>query len=203
MRKLMWLLPLVVLLVSCNGEQDGTDYLPLAVGNQWTYDMTYRMITIDTLQANGTSTTEITSETVLNNNLEVFEQVTTTTWDTILPNSIDTTYLLLTDDYLFVYDDLADTDPDTSLALPFGAGNAWVVYADTTDTLSAEVLGQETVTVPAGSYNGCWNVEYTSLGQTQNDWFAQDVGIVKNLMVIDQQTIVIEYLKELVSFDLQ
>lgn len=94
-------------------------------------------------------------------------------------------------------------DPYTSLVLPFGAGNAWVVYADTTDTLSAEVLGQETVTVPAGFYNGCWNVEYTSLGQTQNDWFAQDVGIVKNLMVIDQQTIVIESLKELVSFDLQ
>lgn len=203
MKKLMWLLPLVVFIVSCNGEHDGTDYLPLAVGNQWTYAMTYRMITIDTLQVTGTSTTEITSDTALNNNLEVLEQVTTTTWDSLLPNSVDTTYLLLTDDYLFIYDDLADTDPDTSLVLPFGAGNAWVVYADTTDTLSAEVLGQETVTVPAGSYNSCWNVEYTSLGQTQNDWFAQDVGIVKNLMVIDQQTIVIEFLKELVSFDLQ
>jgi len=203
MKKLMWLLPLVVLIISCNGEHDGTDYLPLAVGNQWTYDMIYRMITIDTIQVAGTSITEITSDTVLNNNLEVLEQITTNTWDSLLPNSVDTTYLLLTDDYLFVYDDLADTDPDTSLVLPFAGGNAWIVYADTTDTLSAEVLGQETVVVPAGSYNSCWNVEYVSLGQTQNDWFAQDVGIVKYLMVIDQQTTVIEFSKELSSFDLQ
>ncbi len=203
MKKLMWLLPLVVLIISCNGEHDGTDYLPLAVGNQWTYDMIYRMITIDTIQVAGTSITEITSDTVLNNNLEVLEQITTNTWDSLLPNSVDTTYLLLTDDYLLVYDDLADTDPDTSLVLPFAGGNAWIVYADTTDTLSAEVLGQETVVVPAGSYNGCWNVEYVSLGQTQNDWFAQDVGIVKYLMVIDQQTTVIEFSKELSSFDLQ
>ena len=203
MKKLMWLLPLMVLIVSCNGEEEAAHYLPLAVGNQWTYNMTYRMIAIDTVQATGTSITVITRDAVLNNNIAVLEQATTTVWDTLLQNSIDTTYLLLTDEYLFVYDDLADTDPDTSLVLPFEEGNTWTVYADTTDTLYAEVIGQETVVVPAGSYNNCWNVEYVSLGQAQNDWFARDVGIVRNHLVIDQQTIVIEFTKELASFNVQ
>jgi hypothetical protein len=207
MKKLMWLLPLVILIVSCNGEgEEESDYLPLAVGNQWNYDMTYSMMmTSDTLQNTGTSVTEITRQTVLNNNVEVLEQVTTNTWDDTLmnPNSIDTTYLYKTPANLLVYDDLADTDPDTSLVLPILAGNTWVVYADTMDTLTAEVLGREAVTVPAGSYNSCWNVEYTSLGQTQHDWFAIDVGIVKYSMIIDQPPVVIEFTKELTSFDLQ
>lgn len=163
------------------------------------------MMTSDTLQNTGTSVTEITRQTVLNNTAEVLEQVTTTTWDDTLmnPNSVDTTYLLLTDDYLLVYNDLADTDPDTSLKLPFNVGKTWVVYADTTDTLTAEVIDVEAVTVPAGSYDHCYNVEYTSLGQTQNDWFAEDVGIVKYSMMIDQGFAVIEFTKELTSFDLQ
>jgi hypothetical protein len=206
MKKLMWLLPLAILLVGCGGEEEAEGYLPLAVGNQWTYDMTYMMvIVIDTLQTTGTSVTEITRETVLNSNTDVLEQVTTNTWDDTLiaPNSVDTTYLLETEDHLLVYDDLDDTDPDTSLVLPFATGNTWIVYADTTDTLTAEVIDQETATVPAGTYNDCWNVEYASLGQTQNDWFALDVGIVKNYMYIDEQNVLIEFTKELTIFNVQ
>jgi hypothetical protein len=206
MKKLVWLLPMAVLILSCEGEGPG-NYLPLAVGNQWNFDVTYTMMmTSDTLLNTGTSVTEITRQTVLNNSVVVLEQVTTNTWDDTLlnPNSVDTTYLFLTEYYLLVYDDLADVDPDTSLALPFGTGNTWVVYADTTDTLTAEVLGRETVTVPAGSYNSCWNVEYSSLGQAQNDWFAENVGIVKHHMMIDQQGVAtIEFTKELTSFDVQ
>lgn len=205
MKKMMWLLPLVILIASCGGEEEADDYLPLMVGNQWTYDMTYMRIIIDTVQTTGTSTTEITRQTVLNSNVDVLEQVTTNTWDDtlIVPNSVDTTYLLETDDYLLVYNDLADTDPDTSLVLPIEAGNTWVVYADTTDTLIAEVMDQETTTVPAGTYNDCWNVEYTSLGQAQNDWFALDIGIVQHHMQIVEQTVIIEFTKELTSFDVQ
>ncbi|MGB7055269.1 MAG: hypothetical protein WBE28_08110, partial [bacterium] len=120
MKKLMWLLPLIVLIFSCGGEEDAESYLPLAVGNQWTYDVTYMMILVDTTQTAGTSTTQITRQSVLNNNVEVLEQVTTTTWDDpqVVPNSIDTTYLRETNDYLLVYNDLADTNPDTSLVLP-------------------------------------------------------------------------------------
>jgi hypothetical protein len=205
-KKMAYLLPLVILIVSCGGiAVQNRDFLPLAVGNQWNYDMYYSMMmTSDTVRNTGASVTAITRQTALNNTVEVLEQVTTNTWDDTLtnPNSVDTTYLLLTDDYLLVYDDLADTEPDTSLDLPFSTGKTWVVYADTTDTLTAEVIGQETVTVPAGSYDVCYNVEYTSLGQTQNDWFAEDVGIAKYIMTIDQGFAVLEFRKELESYSL-
>ena len=206
MKKLMWLLPLVTMIISCGGEEETEGYLPLAVGNQWTYDMTYMMVMmVDTFQTTGTSTTEITRETVLNNNTAVLEQVTTNTWDDtlIVPNSVDTTYLLETEDHLLVYDDLDDTEPDTSLVLPFETGNTWTVYADTMDTLTAEVIGQETATVPAGTYNDCWNVEYISMGQTQNNWFALDVGIVLHHMYIDEMNVLVESTKELTSFNVQ
>ncbi len=72
----------MALIVSCNGESDGEDYFPLAVGNIWNYNIVYRMImTTDTVQYTGTSTTEITRETILTSNIEVLEQVTTTLWD--------------------------------------------------------------------------------------------------------------------------
>jgi hypothetical protein len=203
MKKLMWLLPLVALIVSCGGEED--EYLPLAVGNVWNYDMTYLMITNDTLQTAGTSVTEVTGETTLDNDVDVLEYVETMTWDDTLlvPNSVDTSYLLENDDYLLIYDDLADTLPDTSLVLPIEQGNAWVVYADSVDTLTAEVVGQETVTVPAGTYDDCWDIEYTSLGQTQHNWFALDVGIVKHFMQVVDQNMTVEFTRELTSYDLQ
>jgi hypothetical protein len=201
MKKLMWLLPLVALIVSCGGEED--EYLPLAVGNTWNYDMTYLMIYIDTVEATGTSVTEVTAEATLDNDVDVLEFVETMTWDTLLPNTAETTYLYETDDYLLIYDDLADTVPDTSLVLPFEEGNTWLVYADSLDTLTAEVVGQETVTVPAGTFEDCWDIEYTSLGQTQHNWFALDVGPVKHFMQAMDQNMTIEFTRVLTSYDLQ
>ena len=205
MKKIMWLLPVIALLISCGGEEEVDNYFPLTTGNTWTYDMVYRMMLVDTTEYTGTSTTEITRETTLNNNVEVFEQVTTMIWDdtTTMPNSVDTTYIQATDEYIFIYDDLADIAPDTSLALPIEQGNTWTVYADTTDTLTAEVIEQVDITVPAGTYANCWDIQYTSLGQTQDNWFALDVGIVRHFMHIVEQNVTIEFTKELTSVNLQ
>jgi len=204
MKKIMWLLPVIALLISCGGDEEVDNYFPLTVGNTWTYDMMYKMMLVDTTEYTGTSTTEITRETTLNNNIEVFEQVTTMTWDdTTMTNSVDTTYIQTTDDYMLIYDDLADTDPDTSLVLPIAQGNTWTVYADTADTVTAEVIEQVDITVPAGTYANCWDIQYTSLGQIQNNWFALDVGIVKHYMLIVQPTMLIDFTKELTSVDLQ
>jgi hypothetical protein len=206
-KKLIWLLPLVALIFSCNGESDdnGDNYFPLAVGNLWNYNTVYRLImTSDTIQYTGTSTTEITRETTLNSNIEVLEQVTTMLWDdTTMTNSIDTTYIQSSEDYMLIYDDLADTEPDTSLVLPIADGNTWTVYVDMTDTLTAEVIGQDDVTVPAGSYSDCWDIRYTSLGQTQDNWFAEGVGIVRHIMSIPTTAVTTEFTKELVSSTIQ
>jgi len=204
MKKLMWLLPLVALIVSCGGEEEEA-YMPLAVGNEWTYNVMYQMIYIDTVEVTGTAVTAITRFATLANDEDAYEFVETITWDDTLitPNSIDTSYLLETDEYLLIYDDLADTMPDTSLVLPFVDGNSWTVYADSVDTLIAEVLGQEAVTVPAGTFDDCWVVEYTSLGQTQHNWFARDVGIAKHFMQIVDQNMTFEFTRELTAYDLQ
>jgi hypothetical protein len=195
----------MVLIVTCNGESDGEDYVPLAVGNTWNYNITYRMImTTDTMQYTGTSTTEITRETMLNNNTDVMEQVTTMLWDdTTMTNSVDTTYIRSTEDHILIYNDLAETEPDTSLVLPIEDGNTWTVYADTTDTMTAEVIGLEDITVPAGAYSDCWDIRYTSLGQTQNNWFAQEVGIVRQHMIISTPAMTTEFTRELVSSTIQ
>ncbi|UCD06590.1 MAG: hypothetical protein JSV98_04985 [candidate division WOR-3 bacterium] len=205
MKKLIWLLPLMALIVSCNGESDGENYFPLAVGNIWNYNIVYRMImTTDTTQYTGTSTTEITRETILNSNIDVLEQVTTTLWDdTTMTDHVDTTYLLSDGDRMLIYNDLADTDPDTGLVFPFEQGSTWTVYADTTDTLTAEVLGQDDITVPAGTYSDCWDVRFTSLGQTQDNWFAEGVGIVRYHMITLTPAMTTELTKELVSSTIQ
>ncbi len=204
MRRMMLLLPVLCLLIGCGSEDTADGFLPIAVGNIWTYDMAYRMIVIDTTEYLGTSTTEITSETVTNNNVEVFEQVTTMVWDdTMMTNSVDTTYIQVTDDYVLIYNDLADIAPDTSLVLPIEQGNTWTVYADAADTMTAEVIEQADVTVPAGSYEDCWDIQYTSLGQTQDNWFADGVGIVRHRMTMINQAFISEFTKELTDVDLQ
>jgi hypothetical protein len=202
-KKLIWLLPVIALIISCGGD-DAENFFPLTVGNVWNYDLLYTMMGVDTTEYTGTSTTEITQETTLDNDIAVFEQVTTTVWDdTSMTDWVDTTYIQETEDYILIYNDLADTEPDTSLALPFEAGNTWTVYADTADTMTAEVIGQDDVTVPAGSYTDCWDVEYTSLGQTQDDWFAMDVGVVRQHMLTGVAPFLNELTRELTSATIQ
>jgi hypothetical protein len=203
-KKLIWLLPVIALIIGCGGD-DAENFFPLTVGNVWNYDLLYTMMGVDTTEVTGTSTTEITQETTLDNNVAVFEQVTTMVWDdtTVMMNSVDTTYIQETEDYILIYYDLTDTEPDTSLALPIEAGNTWTVYADTTDTLTAEVIGQDDVTVPAGTYNDCWDITYTSLGQTQDDWFAPDVGVVRQHMYTGVAPFLNEFTRELTSSTIQ
>lgn len=205
MRRMMLLLPVLCLIIGCGSEDTADGFFPVAVGNVWTYDMTYRMIVMDTIEYLGTSTTEITGEAVTNSNVEVFEQVTSMIWDdtTMMTNSADTTYIYLSDDHMLIYNDLADLAPDTSLVLPVEQGNTWTVYADTADTMTAEVIEQADVTVPAGTYEDCWDIQYTSLGQTQDNWFADGIGIVRHRMTMIEQAFIIEFTKELTDVDVQ
>ena len=204
MKKLIWLLPVIALIIGCGGDEV-ENFFPLAVGNVWHYDLLFTEMNVDTTEYTGTSTTEITQETTLDNNVAVFEQVTTMVWDdtTVMMNSVDTTYIQETEDYILIYYDLADTEPDTSLALPIEEGNTWTVYADTTDTLTAEVVGQEDVTVPAGTYTDCWDITYMSLGQTQDDWFAPEVGVVRQHMLTGVAPFFVEFTRELTSATIQ
>lgn len=196
----MLLIPTIVLIIGCGGD---AVYFPLAVGNQWEYSIT-QTITLtlpDTSWENtGNSVTEITAQTTLDNGNSVLELVTTTTWDdTLMTDTTVTTYVEETEDYMLIYDNKADTAPDTSLMLPIEIANTWTVYSDSADTMTAYVVGKAIVTVPADSYDDCWQIEYTFGGGLNTDWFAPDFGVVRhNYEMVDSNS-TIEFLKELES----
>jgi hypothetical protein len=173
MKKLLLLIPLVVLIVGCGGEEEEANYFPLTVGNEWNFDMTMTETTpSDTFVVTATQNLEITTETTLDNGTEVFEMIMTMTFDdTLVPDFADTVYFDETEDYIMVYDAKADTVPsDTMLALPLETGKTWADH---------EVMGQDDVTVPAGTFNDCWEIREVDDEDTTYMYWASDVGMVK------------------------
>ena len=204
MKKLLLLIPLVVLIVGC-GDEEGTVFYPLSVGNEWNFDMTMTETTpSDTTVVTGTQSQEITAATTLDNGTAVFEQTMIMTMEidtltTIVDTSIE--YIEETEDYLLAYDTKADTMPDTVAALPPEVGKTWNVD----DSTTAEYIGQESVTVPAGTFSNCWkmvNIESTS--DTTWIYVAENVGPVKiNWTGVEADTIFQEMLMELETYTVQ
>lgn len=204
MKKLLLLIPLVVLIVGC-GDEEGTVFYPLSVGNEWNFDMTMTETTpSDTTVVTGTQKQEITAATTLDNGTAVFEQTMIMTMEidtltTIVDTSID--YIEETEDYLLEYDNKADTMPDTVAALPPEVGKTWTVDHNTT----AEYIGQESVTVPAGTFSNCWKMVHIDSGSTDTTWVyvAENVGPVKiNWIEVDADT-THEMLMELDNYDVE
>jgi hypothetical protein len=185
MKKLLLLIPLVVFIMSCGGDGAGTSFFPLGVGYIWEYIITMTITTPDTtLSMTGTEEEEITAETTLDNGTEVFEQITTMTqiipFDTLFVDTIvevDTAYVEETEDYILLYDSKDDTEPDTMVALPLESGKTW--HYDSTTT--ATVVGQENVTVPAGTFSNCWKIAIVPEDGPDTIWAyaAENVGQVK------------------------
>lgn len=205
MKKLLLLIPLVVFIVGCGGDEEGTVFYPLSVGNEWNFDMSMTETTpSDTTVVTGTQSQEITAETTLDDGTAVFEQRFITTMEidtltTIVDTSIE--YMEETEDYLLVYDNKADTMPDTVAALPPEAGKSWTVDHNTT----AEYIGQESVTVPAGTFSNCWKMVHVDSGSTDTTWIyvAEDVGPVKiNWIEVEADT-TDEMLMELETYTVQ
>ena len=197
MKKLLLLIPLVVLIVGCGSDEEGTVFYPLSVGNEWNYNMSMTRTTpTDTTVETGSDKLEITAETTLDNGTAVFEWVLTITFDdTLMPDIIDTSYIEETEDYILQYDAKADTVPsDTMLALPLETGKTWADY---------EVMGQEDVIVPAGTFNDCWEVREVDDEFTLYVYWAPDVGAVRlNDNAVDADT-TYEMLMELETYTVQ
>lgn len=200
MKKFLLLIPIIVLIIGCGGD-DVTNYYPLTVDNEWNYDMTMTEIividtvTSDTTVVTGTNASEITAETTLDNGTEVFEMIMTMTFDnTLIPGFADTSYVKETEDYLLSYSNKSDTAPDTMLALPLETGKTWADY---------EVMGQENITVPAGTFNDCWEIREVD-EDTVYMYVALDIGMVKwTQSETEADTISRETLMELETYTVQ
>jgi len=184
MKKLLCLLPIIVLVIGCGGE---AVYYPITVGNTWLYQTTVTTIvqldsvTADTTVTTGETDTDITAETTLDNGTAVFEIVSMITWDdTLMTDVTDTSFVEETEDYVLSYEDKADTEPDTALVLPIENGNTWTIHSDTSLTTTAVVMGQQDVQVPAGTYTECWRIALISTpgNDTVYTYYAPDIGNV-------------------------
>ena len=180
-------------------------FFPLSVGNEWNFDMTMTETTqTATTVVTGTQSQVITAETTLDDGTTVFEQrfITTMEIDT-LTTVVDTSieYMEETEDFLLVYDNKADTMPDTVAALPPEAGKSWTVDHNTT----AEYIGQESVTVPAGTFSNCWKMVHIDSGLTDTTYIyvAEDVGSVKINWVEVKPDTMNEMLMELDNYDVE
>lgn len=167
-------------LIGCGGGEK--DYWPLAVGNIWDYQVSTTVTMPDTtITFTDTMKIEVTRETTLDNNTAVFEVITEMTVDTIV--TTDTAYYQETDEYVFAYDEKSTTNPDTLLVLPIEEGKSWTVHKDSLETITMEVVGKETVTVPAGTYEDCWKGRQIQTDGTDAEtmyvWLAPDVGWIK------------------------
>jgi len=191
MKKLLVLIPIMLIVVGCGGG--GQNIYPLTVGNTWNYTtITTTTTPIDTTTDTTTVDVEITAQTALDNGKEVFEVVSGTS----------TSYIEDADDYVFGYDTKADTIPDTLLALPLEEGKSWTVTSDTAGTaFKTYVVGKENVIVPFGTYNDCWKLGNIIGNDTTgvNVYYAEGTGMVKTYSLIGDTTFSVETTQQLDS----
>ncbi len=176
MKKLLVFVPIALLIIGCGGGEK--NYYPLTEGNTWNYRTITNVTMPDTtISDTGSVKTEITVKTTLNNGTEVYEQIMT------MDGTADTSYVQDTDDYILSYEDKADTEPDTMVALPLEEGKTWTVLKDSAYTETGKAIGKESVTVPAGTYDDCWKIAYiyadSAFSETSFVYLAPDIGMVK------------------------
>ncbi|MEO0184379.1 MAG: hypothetical protein ABIL22_01045 [candidate division WOR-3 bacterium] len=178
MKKLLLPIAVLIVFVGCGGEKD---IFPITVGNTWEYDHISTHGEGDSILWSDTTSTTMTisRETTLNNGTAVFEAITEgDTWK-------DSSYLEQTDDYVVSYDSLGAVIGDTLLKFPIEQGNSWTIYSDSNSTSKAVVVGKKNVSVPAGTYDDCWEigVYWTwNPDDTVYMYYAPGVGLVRQYL---------------------
>ena len=203
-----------LVLTNCDLFGSKPDFFPMTVGSTWTYHgwMTFEQVDDqDTLFTSRTAT-EVRAMTTLTNGKEVAEFVNTDTTRTLVPFettsvNVSSNYVRKDGDYVLAFDTKDDTEPDTMLALPLEQGRMWTMRSQADTSITALVLGQETVTVRAGEFKDCWKLEITisagGLGQKTYWWYADGIGRVRNYVESTNSGIKTVLENELVSHDVK
>ncbi len=182
---------------SSNGED--AKYYPLAVGNEWVYgrDGTMSLSGTQIATITGACTTEITGTSTHSDEFEVFIQEYTVTdtiamyGDTIYTDSTFTTYVRVTDDGLYGYAHLTDTDSSWVIPFPLQNGATWDFSDD--PPMTASILSMSAnVTVTAGSFDNCLEMQliWSDSGNivTSTSDFAKNIGKLRNVYVQSYQS---------------
>jgi hypothetical protein len=130
-----------------------------------------------------TQKTEATKKDTLTSGDDVTEFTTTLTTHVFSPDTTytttDTGYVRESGDYVLSYSSLSDTTPDTAFVTAPKANQTW-----TSGDATYLVVGQEDVTVTAGTFKKAWKLQFTPSDTTMKVylWFADGKGNVKEHM---------------------
>jgi hypothetical protein len=212
MKKLLLVAPALalVLVAGCDLFGAGEDYFPMSVGSVWNYSAVTTMETtlaasLDTVSTM-TQRNEATRKTKLTDETEVTEFIYSATVTTRLPaestyTMVDTFYIREGENCLLGYGDLGDTTPETLAIYPFVVDKTWRQGNGT-----ARVIGQEDVTVTAGTYKNAWKVELTPDGQPDFHiyyWYGNKVGQVRSYYSSTVQSYTYKYDFQLVNANIR
>ena len=169
--------------ISCNPTAGSI--LPMTVGNVWNTEL-YALAgltgtTLDTFETGVTTTTAL-DKASLTNGKEVVKLKSESTVHLRTPDSTSTTttysWLAEEDGAILSYGALDDTIGDTLMMSSPAVGQSWSPASGT-----AMVVGQEDVTVAAGTYKKAWKVmTMVNIGGVtvkMFTWYARGVGNVK------------------------
>jgi hypothetical protein len=182
-----------------------SDIFPMSIGSVWHMDvlvMTGTTIASLDTASTGTVVKTAVDKTNLTTGKEVviYRYETTTHLRTPDSTYTNTTYAYCREDgdWIFLYTSLDDTTADTLMVTSPSVGKTWHE-----GTATKEIVGQEDVTVPAGTYKNAWKAKLTA-GQDGYTleayyWYVKGAGLVKYSYVWTYQGQSKVYSEELTS----
>jgi hypothetical protein len=186
-----------------------SDMFPMSVGSVWNMDVLMMagttVASLDTMQTGTTVTTALEKA-----NLTSGEEVVKFKNDRTIHFKVGDSTVTGTDywyyredgDWILNYSTLDDSTADTVVAVNPSVGKTWHQGVGT-----AEIVGQEDVTVVAGTYKDAWKVKVTSTqgGYTFEMfyWYAKGTGLVKYHYEWSDQGYSMLYNQELTSADIK
>ncbi len=210
---------LVAVTVSSCGSSDpigpssggDSEYYPLSVGNVWMYDRSGSIASggVQVGTVSGEIKLEITGTATHSEGFDVYVQeysisdTTVINSQTFISDSTYTEYMRITDDGMYGYSNLTDTDSSFTVPFPLQAGATWTFSEEPPTT--GEILSMSVaVTVMAGSFDNCMEMRtvWTDSGMvlTNTADFAKNVGNVRNEFVLTTATMIMTITNSLETY---
>ena len=199
MRKLLAISTVISLLVvfGCGNDSTGpsgnTDYLPMAVGNQWNMSLSGYIAEAgaDTIIVSGSNITKVLETTTHQQGFQLYvlQDSSTTIMTTPDTTSTNTNTLLKyahkADTEWRMYDDTISTDYEIFLKLPVTLGDGWIPNTDDPTIMRTVLSISDTVIVPAGTYTDCAKLRDSDSQEPDfyfERYFSRGTGVVKYLI---------------------
>ena len=194
MKKFIPVACILFLVFACGDDSSGPagsnrNYLPIAVGNYWNFDIEGDgLLNSFEITVGGDASFEVTGTEIHDSGFDVYEldsEMEMIIYLTGVPidttTEVTTQYLHVTDDEINRYESLSDTTAYLCYELPIETGNVWYPGSDD-PTGRFEVLSlTASAIVPFGNYSNCAEIEYTNSTTPdgyERQYLAQDIGPV-------------------------